>query len=279
MRDGMLLNEYPMIDDIKNEYIMLRESGKSRTETVESLVLTYNDELTMGHCDDALIFWIGVAEVQSKTKELSEDVAEKALAALNIIEKQHIFSQTEINRCRKKYSQISMTERKFTKRKKYECTWDLGDTYAVKLTNDVAKELGMFGMYAVLQKIDSVDFGDGRILPLVYITVWDDLPNPMTEDIFYSKRPIKLRPMFDNKPKFQYRAQILFTSKKQIKPEVFTYIGNYPVKLMSDELTPEIVGAIVMLSPKTIDDDCCYLYRYSLELEKRYSARDGLNKT
>ena len=72
-------------------------------------------------------------------------------------------------------------------RKKYECTWDLGDTYAVKLTNDVAKELGMFGMYAVLQKIDSVDFGDGRILPLVYITVWDDLPNPMTEDIFTAK--------------------------------------------------------------------------------------------
>lgn len=269
------LNNYAIIEDIKSEYRSVRENGKSRCEAEEYFISAYNDELTTGAYDDGLLFWIGLAEAQFKNKELSEDVAQKALHSLDNLEKQHMISQADINRCRNKYIQAPMPERKFIKRKKFQCSWNVGDAYAIKLMSDVAKELGMDGKYAVLHKVDNVVHEDEEILPLVRITIWDDLPNPITEDVFYSKKPIKLKPVFfeKNKPvrdKFEYRAQILFTSKKQIKPEVYSFIGHFPkIAHISDELTPENTGAITMLSPKVIGVDCCWYYQYSLRLEDR----------
>lgn len=264
------LNDCAIIDDIKEEYRSVRENGKTRREAEEYFIAAYNAELSTGAYDDGLLFWIGLAEAQFKNKELSEDIAQKALHSLDIIEKQHALSQANINCCRSKYVQAPMAERKFIKRKKFQCSWNIGDAYAVKLSSDVAKELAIDGKYAVLHKVNNVDWCDGRILPLVRITIWDNLPNLVTEDIFYSQKPIKLKSIFGEKHKFQYSAQILFTSKKQIKPEVFQFIGNFPtITFIPNETIPEQVGAIVMMSPKNIDEDCCWLYRYSMQLDKR----------
>jgi len=267
----LLLSDCAIIEDIKEEYRSVRENGKSRHEAEEYFISAYNTELTTGAYDDGLLFWIGLAEAQFKNKELSEDVAQKALHSLDNLEKQHMLSQADITRCRNKYIQAPMPERKFIKRKKFQCSWNIGDTFAIKLTSDVAKELGMDGKYAVLHKVDNVNFGDERILPLVRITIWDDLPDLITEDLFYSKKSIKLKPVYGKEFKFQYSAQILFTSKRQIKPEVFQYIGNFStIPFIPDETVPDQAGAIVMLSPQTIDDDCCWYYRYSLQLEEQF---------
>ena len=269
----IFLNDCAIIEDIKEEYRSVRENEKSRSETEEYFISAYNDELTTGAYDDALLFWIGLAEAQFKNKELSEDVAQKALHSLDNLEKQHMLSQADVNRCRNKYIQAPMPERKFIKRKKFQCSWNVGDAYAIKLMSDVAKELGIDGKYAVLHKVDNVVYEDEEILPLVRITIWDDLPDLVTEDIFYSKKSIKLKPMYGKELKFQYSAQILFTSKRQIKPEVFQYIGNFPtITFIPDETVPKQAGEIVMLSPKSIDAYCCWLYRYSLQLEERFHS-------
>lgn len=78
----MRITEFHILKEIKDEYINLRRELHSRHETVKRLKAMYHSEISSGCDDDALLFWIGLADAQYASRELEEDVARKHFAHL-----------------------------------------------------------------------------------------------------------------------------------------------------------------------------------------------------
>lgn len=214
----MKLNDFPIIAEIKEEYMHQRRSGRSRDEAIAALQNSYQDELTIGAEDDGLLFWVALADAQYALKELSSSVSEKALDALSQLDHPSwSIVPKDLTARRKNYSAAPMAERKtLPKSRKFRCTWKIGDTFAYLLSGNCAKEHELAGRYMLLRKVDEVEFGDGRLLPVVTLTLWDNEPLPTNSKECQRISPLKLaagRLCFP-KNKYEYRTEILFTSKK-----------------------------------------------------------------
>ena len=167
----MRITEFPFLYDLKTEYPQLRREGCSREEAVKTLMERYNTELTIGAEDDGLLFWVGLADAQYQLKELSEEVAGKALEALDRIqETDWDVCKGDLERRRKKYAQAPMPERKVGKpRPPFCCDWKFGDTYAYQLKGPYAERMNLDGTYALLRTVHNTEW-IGRIVPIVTIT-------------------------------------------------------------------------------------------------------------
>ena len=256
--------DFPLVADIKNNYRLMRENGKSRGDAVEQLLVEYRDEITIGAFDDGLLFWIGLAEGQWFAKELETDVAQKALEALDKLQTIADIAPLDIAKRKNNYSQAPMAERKIIKRRKFQCAWNIGDTFSVQLRGKLAEEQRLCGKYALFQKVDSIALEDGSILPLMRVSLWNADELPPTKDVFYSRRPLRLRGAYliGDSLKYQYRLQILFSNQKQVNESGFQFVGNYPdIEILDDELILTRPGDIVMDFPKDIIDRCSIYYQ------------------
>ena len=56
-----LFDYYPMIADVRNEYIKQRRRGKDRETAVNAVLSSFSDELT--DSDDGPQVWIGLASI------------------------------------------------------------------------------------------------------------------------------------------------------------------------------------------------------------------------
>ena len=127
----MRITGFSILYDLKTEYPQLRREGCSREEAVNTLMERYNAELTTGAEDDGLLFWVGLADAQYQLKELSEEVAGKALDALAQIRKTDWdVCPGDLDRREKRYAEAPMPERKVGKPRTFCCNWQIGDTYA-----------------------------------------------------------------------------------------------------------------------------------------------------
>ena len=60
----MKLTDFPLYSEVKEEYLELRKIGKGRADVLKEMQVSYADELQLGAEDDALLFWIGLADAQ-----------------------------------------------------------------------------------------------------------------------------------------------------------------------------------------------------------------------
>lgn len=250
----MRMTELPVLDEVKAEYTEHRYNGLNREEAVQALMESYESELEYGEEDDAMLFWIGLADVQYSHKELTEEVAEKAMQALDSdIMVEWGIAQGDINRRKEHYKLAPMPEKKFGKRQpKFRCQWKIGDTFAYQMHSEEAKELGIDGKYMLLRKVSEIDFC-GRIIPIVTVTLWDQTPFPSNDEAFAKVPILKLFPggrCFSPKDKYEYRTEIIIKHKKQLEKLALVFVGNFKkIQMPNDEIIFKDAGELMMTQP------------------------------
>lgn len=248
-----------MLGEIKEEYLKARRDGSSRDVTVDQLKTSYRNELTLGCEDDGLLFWVGLADAQYACRELSAEVAEQALAAIEKI-KGDVCSGDLVRR-QEHYASAPMPERKqFGPSRKFRCTWKIGDVFAYHLTGPAAQDRGLDGAYVLLRKVDELESYDGRLLPVVTLTMWTDGKLPTTSEEFQQKPMLILsKGRFSSPPdKSEYRTELLISSWKKLEQLSIVYLGNFlEVTMPSDEFIIRDPGCIMMTPLNRFAWECC----------------------
>lgn len=255
------LSDYPILSEIKAAYIKYRESGISREEAVSRLCYDYAYEITQGQYDDAWMFWIGLADAQYSCKELSADVAKYGLEALASLERSTMHIPTvALHRRMERYALAPMQEQAaFQKNRKFRCQWNYGDTFAYLLSGPEADAMGINGKYILLRKVDEFEFGDGRLLPVVTFTMWDDLPLPKNSEEFQRIPALKLWCGRLGLPEtqYEYRAELMVSSRKKLNSLSLVYLGNFQnIETPLDEVIVSNPGMVLMASPDRLYEFC-----------------------
>lgn len=271
----MKVKDIPLIEEIQTEYLTLREKGMSRESAVVALCKSYEAEITIGETDDGVLFWIGLADAQYALKELSYDIAQKGLYSLDRLETSQInISRRDTSVRRQNYAKAPMPEKNIGRRKRYRCRWSMGDTYAHMICGTEAQQLGIEGKYALIRKVDESKFGDGRILPVVTVSIWDSVPFPKDSHEFQLVPFLRMESGRLGAPegKYEYRAELLIKNEQQLSDMQLQYIGNFlDVPMPEDEVIFTLPGEIMMMLPDMLDDDCCLFWK----MDRYYSQTAG----
>lgn len=260
----MRITEFPIIGEIKAEYSKLRQDGVSRDDAVAKLKCNYRKEIDAE--DDCFLFWIGLADAQYRFGELSEEIAKKALAALNKLETTGgQITPVDLMRRRKWYSYAPMPERKKVNQpKRFRCSWEIGDTFAYQLRGKDAEDFGLSGRYVLFRKVSEAEESGGIVTPIVTVSMWDDVPLPTTSEEFRRLPILKLDKGRANTPKdkFIYRTEMLINNEKMLKQLKLQYLGNFSdVVMPEDEVVITYVGFMKKLALNLIDISCCHYWR------------------
>lgn len=228
----MRMTYFPVLREIRDEYIKLRQEGNSRDQATTMLLHSYAREVALGTADDGLLFWIGLADAQYYRKELSSAVAKKAINALDqITAVGWDITPGDIARRREHYAQAPMPEKSFGKQsRKFRCAWSVGDIFYATLASDEAEKMGIKGGNILYQKIDEIENYDGRIIPIITMTYLTLVKEPFDFEEFRHTPPLRMaNGRFGSDPtKFEYRAKLLIGNRRQLTS--LQYVGNYPVK-------------------------------------------------
>lgn len=273
----MRLTDFPLINEVKEEYIDLRSGGANRDQATQQLIQEYADELTKGANDDGLLFWIGLADGQYARKEITLEVAGQGIKALDLLTERRVpVASLDINRRREHYSAAPMPERKVGKpRRKFQCNWNVGDTFAYQLSGPEAEEAGLAQKYVLLRKVDEDDFGDGRLLPIVTVSLWDGIPLPHTAEEFQQVPMLKIcnggrcdSPKWKN----EYRAEMVIKNDKQLASMQLQFLGNFQnIPMPDDEIIFTKPGYIMFLSIEFFERDICIFWKMHQYITRRSS--------
>lgn len=273
----MRLTDFPFINEVKEEYIELRSEGVNRDQATQQLIQEYADELTKGADDDGLLFWIGLADGQYARKEITLEVAGQGIKALDLLAESRVpVTALDINRRRERYSAAPMPERKAGKpRRKFQCNWNVGDTFAYQLSGPEAEEAGLAQKYVLLRKVDACVFGDGRLLPIVTVSIWDSDPLPRTAEEFQRVPLLKIcnggrcdSPKWKN----EYRAEIVIKSDKQLASMQLQFLGNFQnTPMPDDEIIFTNPGYMTMLMPECFEHEICIFWKMHQYITQRSS--------
>ena len=275
----MRITDFPMLAEIKYDYIRFRREGNSREEATQALLNAYHNEITTGAEDDGLLFWVGVADAQYSRKELSEEVAKNALEALDQIQNS-VWNLCigDLERRRKKYAQAPMPERKVGKpRPPFCCDWKFGDTYAYQLKGPYAERMNLDGTYALLRTVHNTEW-IGRIVPIVTITFWGSKPFPQNSEEFASV-PIAI---LGNTLKF-YTLELLFCyssifyigNKRELEAFELEYVGNFAdVTMTWEEMVEAEKDAAVISIPDRFGRDIFLYWEYNDHFSPLISEED-----
>lgn len=276
----MRFSEIPLWYDIKNEYLKLRKDGMDRKQTSSVLQNRYRSEIGIAAEDDGAVFWIALADGQWENREISAETAEKALGALAVLESSDWgIPKKDISRRRAWYSNAPMPEKKIgPHRSKFRCGWNAGDTFAYQLTGPAAEENGVCGQYILMRKVSDVEFGDGRLLPVVTLSLWAEKPFPQNTAEFCSVPLLKLSRGRFGLPDslYEYRTQIIIRSQKQLRSIPLIYVGNFKdVPAPEDEVIVNYAGGMLMEHPELFDRD----FNIRIRLSRQYNDFDFNNRT
>ena len=119
---GPKLYEDDLAEDIKNEYEELLEKGKNNKEAIEDICQIYKEEIE--DSDEKSIFWMVLADILYKHKNLTEFVKEKALKEIELgknlerwknegSEEDYIIRKKKIEKLRKKLVSYQDCKKKF----------------------------------------------------------------------------------------------------------------------------------------------------------------------
>ena len=262
----MRITDFEMIHEIKEEYISLRRLQNNRAETVDKLIEEYQSELTIGAEDDGLLFWVGLADAQYACKELTEEIAGKAMEAIDLLGQSDMeICAGDLLRRKQNYTKAPMPERKMQKpRPKFRCSWKLGDTFAYQIKGTKAETLGIAGRYALIRKVSELESYDGKILPVVSVTFWDESPLPTTAQGFMRVQPQRLAGGRLNTPKgkYEYRTEIIIKNQKELDCTPLLYLGNFQeIAMPNDEHIITEKGCLTMTLLDRLDDELCIYWK------------------
>lgn len=266
----MRITEFVILSEIKDEYITLRQDGLTRSQAIEKLMQKYQYEISEGTEDDGLLFWIGLADAQYSVKELSAEVAKEGMRAIDAIEQTDFeIAPSDLKTRREHYSAAPMPEKEKVRRpKKFRCSWKMGDTFAYMLSGSDAEAAGLTGRYVIFRKVDELEFGDGRLLPVLTVTMWDNQELPHNAEQFQRLPMLKLEHGRLGLPSslFEYRVELIIQSKRELSKIPFIYLGNFAnVTMPDDEAIIRHPGMIMMCSLERMARACCFYWKHHIK--------------
>lgn len=261
---GPKLYEDDLAEDIKNEYEELLEKGKNNKEAIEDIYQIYKEEIE--DSDEKSVFWMVLADILYKNKNLTEFVKEKALKEIELgenlerwkneaSEEDYIIRKKEIDKLKKKLNSYQECEKNIgTKNKSIKkiannniLEWKIGDTYAYKIQDPKFE-----GQYFILRKVqDCMYYNNTRYQSaIIYVQITSNKEIPKNEEEIDKLEYI----VMTNKGnvKYQYRTQLYQIPRKM--PTQLIYLGNFKnIKTPNDEYIEKEEISVWLTSFKDIE--------------------------
>lgn len=265
----MRITDFPLCVEVKNEYIELRKKGNDRASSATQMKERYADELTTGAEDDGLLFWVGLADGQYANKEITEEVAQAAISALDRIElTDWEVTPGDIARRRARYAEAPMPEKKLGKpRPKYSCDWAIGDTFAYRMSKEGAGESGLYGKVLLFRCVDLIEYEAEQMHPVVTISLCEEHNIPKNAQEFQKFPLWRINERRFGVPKgwYEYRAHIVPRNRKQMERLSLQYLGNFSnIAMPKDEYFLREPGCLTMLLPEIIEERLCLRWKVNL---------------
>lgn len=238
----MRLTAFPLLAEIKGEYIQYRRDGCDRAEATRRVLAQYDAELIPGREPACSLVWIGLADAQFFRKELTSHVAKMATdSADRLLNSGLGISEGDLQRRKAKYTRAPMAEKRVGNPKEpFWCPWELGDTFAYPLTGQEAERSGVAGCYALLRKVGSALYETKYLMPVVTVTLWRKETLPVTARDYFSVPPMVLEGASC--------AELVIENRRQWEALSMTYLGNF-----QDPAFMEEVQASVVFQPEWLD--------------------------
>lgn len=232
MINDHVLNCFPLIQDLKDQYVYFRMQGCSPEDARGQLMKTYAKELE--DYDESLIVLSGIALAQWGVSELEESSKQNIMTLLEnrIAETEENGEKRALNAILKSISTEQPKKKCMIRpgKSSYSLNWSIGDTFAHKLTHPDAEKAGILGWYLLFRKVGQYTDWKGKTIQLGYVTFCDDQSLPKTtEDL---NKLGFLRVMARGK-KWEYMVQVDIQSKRMENTLKFDWIGCFP-----DAVTP-----------------------------------------
>lgn len=261
---GPKLYEDDLAEDIKNEYEELLEKGKNNRDAIEDIYQIYKEEIE--DPDEKSVFWMVLADILYKNKNLTEFVKEKALKEIELgenlerwkneaSEEDYIIRKREIDKLKKKLNSYQECEKNIeTKNKSIKkiannniLEWKIGDTYAYKIQDSKFE-----GQYFILRKAQDCMYNNNTRYQsaIIYVQITSNKEIPKNEEEIDKLEYI----VMTNKGnvKYQYRTQLYQIPRKM--PTQLIYLGNFKnMKNPNDEYIEKEEISVWLTSFKDIE--------------------------
>lgn len=248
------LSDFPLIDEIKEEYIMLRDELQ-RKKAVQALMREYGNE--MADSDDAVLFWLGIAAGQAELGELTAEYREKVLTSISAVKNDElVFAEGELDFLNEKSPGKKRTTQSYW-------TWKPGDVYLYELNSDYAKEAHIDDCSLLLYVVDYKAITRQRY-PIVYLLLWLGEDAPQSRKEIESCGYLELdRPFWKFRNDGKRACRKLFFCKSRTEFETFAaklkYIGNYS-ELKAPERQATFDEYAMFTDPKYVERDVCLAF-------------------
>lgn len=242
--------------DIKEQYVEVLREGKTKEEAslevIGQCIDYFKDE------DDVIPAILSLADIEWKYGKLMPDIKEAALELIKSGDALKPFEENKreykkrkevLQKLKDKLEGPQPAEKKIRIPRPYKCEWKIGDTFAYKLEGEAAERKGWNGQYAILIKVDEIDYDGTHIIPEVWIKITKNKKLPQTEeeinqlpflisDIctygyylssnYYRTKDYKinLELFHDHEFLLSYRW-LLYNSSKRIIPKELIYLENF----------------------------------------------------
>lgn len=238
---GTKLYEDDLAEDIKYQYEELIKEGKKSKEVVDDMYTIYKEE--MEDTDEKTVFWIVLADILCRNKNLTDFVKEKALKGidenLKIWKKEankedYEERKKELERLRKRLENYKREEKNNSIKEKETVEWEIGDTYAYKIEKGQYKE-----QYLILRKVkDSTYSNNTRYQSaIIYVQITVDKKMPQSREELENLEYIIL--CNQGNVRHEYKMHLYQIPRKT--SEKLTYLGNFiNVKTPKDEYTEKV---------------------------------------
>lgn len=216
---------FPLVYELSEEYTALRQQGLSRQTAINRITKDYSAELTDE--DDSAFVKVGLAVALCQRKELTTNVQTAALEALS---QPVMVSESAIGELIRLKEMIENSEHLgdealYRITKPYIPRWEIGDTFAHQIHNELSVEYGIHGWYIIFRKTGQYINHCNKYQQYGYISLCPPSSLPKTtkelESLGY------LRMMARGDQKWNYYAQLSVISKRAENAYGFVKIGHF----------------------------------------------------
>lgn len=259
-----------IVFDIMETYSNLREK-MSVSDTEQFLLNNYAEELK--DVQDSQAVWIGLVKAELRRKELTQETASALLSIREVLINDGIFEKQalkklfgQLNDAKYRIDDVTARIEPTVKRiRSYRSEWNIGDVYGFRITDEIAKEKGIWGHWCLMWTANIVELNWPKKhlhLPLVYLIIWDKDELPRSTDELQEAGYLQVNYHRSQRPnKEEYRLVVYFPSKKVYNEQRLKFFGNFPMNSYpSNELyiDPNKGYLYKQIDIRNLGDEVCY---------------------
>lgn len=174
---GIFQSDYAL--DVKDTYMDRIRKGEDDESVMNSLIAEYEREGDFNYDDTRYVFWLALAYIQWKTGRLDPMVKERALSCIQDGSELELWKgETETTYRHRKKALADLEETLLSPQRKrtvyrqpkdYYCGWEIGDVYALKISEEMQPLFDSKAQYLLLCTVDTAKCQPWQTVPIVYV--------------------------------------------------------------------------------------------------------------